>query len=160
MLTFLLKFFLAVAIIAAAFGFFYSWQTQRAPEGQVFLQGTVPETLPDGFYEGTLSGRKYAWIGKKFDAPSATGTDVFNDGFDSINERNSFTISVGKGLLDKNLQVVKLNYNVPGNSFWQRFVFAEMVQVAPDRYLGKTELKIIPNYPFAILYFELKKPVG
>ena len=33
----------------------------------------------------------------------------------------------------------------------------EIVQIAPNHYLGKLQVRIIPNYPFTLMFFELKK---
>src|SRR3989344_3788857 len=57
----------------------------------------------------------------------------------------------------KKFDVLKIDYNVKGNPFWLRLIVDEIVQIAPNEYLGKMNLKIIPGFPFGILYFELKK---
>ena len=157
MLSFIIKFLLVIFVIAVLVGSFRTWQLQNDPRQVIFSAGTVPNPLPDGFYKGTVSGEEYSWLGKKFDAANSKGINVFNDGFDSRNERHVFITYLGKESYNKNHDVLKLDYNIPGNPFRLRLFSDEIVQIAPDEYLGKSQLRIIPGFAFGLSYFELKK---
>ncbi len=102
-------------------------------------------------------GLKVSWIGKKFHGANATGINLFHDEKGGQVEKYPFITSTGKGLLDKNLDVLKIQYNVKGNSLWLRFIVDEMVEITPNQYLGKMQITVIPGLPFSVLYFDLKK---
>lgn len=157
MLSPVIKFLALLAFIIFASGAWRTWQIQHDSRAKTFLGGTLPNPKPDGLYSGTVSGQKVSWLGKKFNSASSTGVNVFDDGGAIKGERYPFITSVGRGLVDSNLYVLKIDYNIPGNPFWLRFILDEIVQVAPNEYLGKLEVRIIPGYPFALAYFELKK---
>ncbi len=157
MFYFLIKSLLVIVIIVLVIGFWRTRYIQNDPRRQIFLHGTLPNPLPDGFYNGTVSGAKHSWLGKKFSASNSNGVNVFDDGFNSRNERYPFTTFVGKGLQDKNTDVLKIDYSVKGNPLWVRWILDEIVQVAPNEYLGKMHIRLIPGFPFSVLYFELKK---
>ncbi len=151
-----LKFSLILALIALILLWLRTLMMTKEPNNQDFLQGSLPKEKPSGFYLGN-NGFKTLWIGKKFDADSNTGTNIFKDKKDKQIEKYAFTTSVGTGLFDERLFVIKIDYNVKGNPFWVRWILDEIVQIAPDHYLGKMHLRIIPAFPFSILFFELKK---
>ena len=148
---------LLIVILILTLGIWRTLQIQNDPREKMFLNGITPNPLPDGFYNGIISGQKSSWLGKKFNSNNAEGINVFNNGPDSKNERYPFITYAGKGLLDKNTDVLKIDYNIKGNPFWLRFILDEIVQMKPDTYLGKMVLRIIPGLPFGILYFELDK---
>jgi len=160
-IPFLLK--LAIEIIVFVVGlalvlaFARTWQIQHNAAQRVFLEGTVPLSLPDGFYNGKVSEEGSHWLGKKFNAADETGINVFYDGPDRQNERYSFAVRQAKGLLDKETDVLQLDYNIKGNPWWLRPVIDEIVLIGPGHYFGKLEVRIIPGFPFGLTYFELKK---
>jgi hypothetical protein len=135
---------------------FRTWQMKQEPNQKEFLQGRVPNPKPDGFYQGSV-GLVTSWVGKKFNTANATGINVFKDTKGKQYEKYPFKTYVGPGLFDEKLFVVKIDYNVKGNPFWVRWILDEIVQVAPNEYLGKAHVRIIPGFPFSVLYFELKK---
>lgn len=153
---------MALFIAGVALGFWRTSQIQQDARETVFLSGTLPSPAPDGFYKGSATRYKTSWLGKKFNATDATGVNVFDNGSGGQTEKYPFVTSVSKGLSD-NINVLKIDYNVPQNPFWVRLVEDEMVEVknnqvgAPTRYLGKMYVRIIPGFPFSILYFDLKK---
>ncbi len=111
--------------------------------------------MPDGVYQGDI-GRATSWVGKKFDAQTSSGINVFNENGAKV-EKYPFITSTNKGVVDKNLDVIKIDYNVPENPFWLRLIADEIVEIAPNEYSGKMFVKVIPGFPFALLYFRLKK---
>lgn len=116
-----------------------------------FLKGTFPSPLPNGFYKGKVQNLNTKWKGKIFDASSSTGINLFGD-----KKVYPFKTYKGKGLQDKNLDVLKIDYNISENPFWIRFILDEIVQIAPGKYLGKVLLRLIPNFPFSLGYFKLE----
>ncbi len=143
-------------------GIFRTWQIQASPSQEIFLKGLVPSPKLDGLYRGIFVGHNTSWKGKKLNAAESNGINIFAGhntapGSNGQVEKYPFKTYVGKGLLDKNLDVLKIDYNVSGNPWWLKFIVDEVVQTAPGEYLGKMQLNIIPGIPFGVLYFELKK---
>ena len=60
-------------------------------------------------------------------------------------------------LRDAPLRVIKLDYDSPENPFLIRVILDEIVEIAPDQYLGKIHLKVLPGFYSTIGYFGLKK---
>ncbi|MDB5195323.1 MAG: uncharacterized protein JWO84_507 [Parcubacteria group bacterium] len=118
-----------------------------------FLSGTAAH-LPDGLYAGSLAGPSGTWKGKRFDREAHRGVNIFAtpSGLDA--EKYPFTVSVGPGTHDS-ISVIRIDYNVAANPFWLRPVLDEIVEVAPGQYLGKLELRVLPGYPFTLLFFNL-----
>ena len=163
--VFFIKFFLAAVVLVLALLWLRTWQMKGEPNHREFLHGKLPNPKPDGFYRGNI-GFEVSWIGKKFDGEHETGINLFENkkarhnsapGFGIVHEKYPFATSVGRGLFDEKLFVLKIDYNVKGNPFWIRCILDEIVEIAPNKYLGKMHLRIIPGFPFSVLYFELKK---
>jgi len=131
--------------------FYKSWRVQHSSLQKVFLSGTFPSPLPDGFYKG-FENININWKGKEFDASASSGINLFGD-----KKVYPFKTYKGKGLQDKNLDVLKIDYNITKNPFWVRVILDEIVQTDKDKYLGKVHLKLIPNFPLSLGYFNLEK---
>lgn len=133
------------------------WQVsiRRSPLQKIFESGHIPNPSPDGFYKGTIS-LWTSWRGKTFDAVTHTGRNAFllND---KLEYKYHFTTSVEKGIKDKKLDVLRLDYNVRGNHPLLRLVTDEIVEDAPGHYVGKTHVFIPPGIPFTVAFFELEK---
>ncbi len=157
MLWLFLKTIIGLLLLGILSGIFRTRQIQHDAQEKVFLHGTVPDPTPDGLYYGSVPGRTVSWLGKKFSAASSRGINIFSDGKGGQSEQYPFVTSAGKGLQDKDLNVLKIDYDIPGNPIWLRLVVDEVVQIAPGHYLGKLEARMIPGFPFALIYFELKK---
>ena len=160
----LFKFLMVLLLVGLVLLWLRTFQMKSEPNQVEFAGGSLPNPSPDGFYHGKV-GFETSWIGKKFDATNSTGINVLRGdkdpasatGYGVAREKYPFTTYKGNGLFDPNTFVLKIDYNVPGNPLWVKFVVDEIVQVAPDQYLGKMQLKLIPGFPFSVLYFELKK---
>ena len=152
-----IEIFATLLVLGILSGFLRTWQIQNDEREKIFLAGTVPNPVLDGLYYGAVPGHTVSWLGKKFYAAREKGINVFSDGKGGEVEQYPFVTSVGKGLHEKNLDVLKIDYDIPGNPVWLRLVVDEVVQVAPGWYLGKLEARMIPGYPFALTYFELKQ---
>ncbi len=150
----ILIFKIAIWLIVILFvaGFARTWQMDRDPLQAEFRAGTVPSPALNGPYRGSVPGYSVSWLGKKMTAPDNAGINVFSDG-----DRYPFATSVGPGLRDMDIQVLKIQYDVPGNPWWLRLVLDEMVQVGLGKYLGKVNVRIVPGLPFTIGYFRLEK---
>ncbi len=82
-------------------------------------------------------------------------------GINLIGEKNSekfpFHFTVGKGIIDKKLMVIKIDYAIPENPFWLRAVLDEIVLIDAEKYLGKVHFRILPGITFSLGYFSLEK---
>ncbi len=161
--VFFAKFFLGAVIALLLLLWLRTFQMKREPNQQEFLRGRLPNPKPDGFYQGSI-GFKTSWIGKKFDAENSRGVNIFKNkkarhksAPGSSEEKYTFKTHVENGLFDQQMFVLKIDYNIKGNPFWIRWVLDEIVELAPCHYLGKMHLRMIPGFPFSVLYFELKR---
>ncbi len=119
----------------------------KAANNTIFLQGTMPEPLLDGLYNGNTAIRSN-WLGKRFYADKNRGLNRFSDG-----ERYEFATGSAKSLSSNN-KVLKLDYNQPGNPWWLKLIVDEVSQVEPGKYQGKVYIKVGPTF-FTLTYFEL-----
>lgn len=152
----LLVFILILIVLAIFFGLLRTIQIQHKPQQKEFFSGTVPKELPNGLYRGTVSGLNTTWEGKRFDASESSGINVFKNG-SNYNEKYPFKTYFGKGVQDKELEVVKIDYSANKDPWWLRFILDEVVEVSPGKYLGKVHVTIIPGLPFSVGYFRLEK---
>ncbi len=129
-----------------------SYMVAHSPSEKIFLAGTVPSPLPNGFYKGAVNAPKMGWRGKTFEASSSTGFNNIGD-----QEKYPFKTYLGKGLQDKGLEVLKIDYDISKNPFYIRLIVDEIVQTAPNKYLGKVHLKLPLGLNFALGYFSLQK---
>lgn len=136
------------------YGLQLHFKTQHSAQQKHFLAGKVPLESLDGFYKGTVRDSASVWQGKKFQGASNTGINVFKEG-KMIVDRYPFATSSGKGLADKNLAVIKIDYNLPDNPLWLRFVLDEVVEVSPGHLLGKLHVRLLPGFSLALGFFEL-----
>jgi hypothetical protein len=100
------------------------------------------------------------WLGKRFDAEHATGENVFDSRVhrlgrlltpsayraswpeDSRSYRAlAFATSAGPGALDPGVEVMRIDYDLPGNAPVFRRVLDELVEVEPGVYLGQALLR-------------------
>jgi hypothetical protein len=142
---------------------------------RIFRLGTLPEPILDGPYDGApiapttfaatdpilraLSSLWMPWLGKRFDAETATGDNVmlpsarllaklFWPGywFRSLGDGRyaafRFRTYAGAGALDRDRRVLKIDYDWDENpTFLIRDILDELVQVVPDVFLGKALLR-------------------
>jgi len=139
-----------VLIIGIVMGYFNYSANHRSEQAE-FNNGTVSRELPNGLYNGSATIAIGSWLGKSFDGAAKTGVNRFADG-----ERYTFSMYGGKGLTDSR-EVIKIDYNQPSNPWWLKFVTDEIVQVAPNEYLGKIQVNVLPGLPMTYGYFRLSK---
>lgn len=132
-----------------------TWEMEKRPEQALFAGGAAKEPAV-GKYKGSSGDYKGSWQGKVIQG-EGKGANVFNrDGQESI--KYPFAYSLGRGVRDKKLEVVVLDYNQPGNPWWLRFIRDEMVATGENQYLGKVHVWVLPNYYFTLGYFSLELP--
>ena len=177
----LLNVLLSLAAVIAAvmiLGSLVTFLVERSPYHQQFVQGRAPSPLPDGFHPGkahVLLDKQTPWLGKCFDAGQQVGFNIFTPlgakilkvaspfyrKF-SVNEKGNtrayyFKTWVGKGQKDKNVDVLKLDYAaMRENPLFIRIILDEVVEVAPQQYLGKIHVKFLPGFFVTIGYFGLR----
>jgi hypothetical protein len=147
---------IVLVLFAAFFLQFFArnFYVLHTPDQQIFLTGTIPNPKPDGLYRGSVKGFQGSWKGKRFDAASDGGINLFGE---QKEPRFPFKTVVTKGLKDRDLDVLRISYDDPANPWWVRIVTDEMVQTAPGRLLGKVHLRIIPGFPFTVAFFRLEQ---
>lgn len=145
-----------VTLLAAVLMFMLvrTLMVQNSPGAKIFLEGDMPEKM-DGFYKGTVTGFKTDWQGKKIDSSKGMGINVFNKNGRNI-ESFPFKIYRASGLLD-NIQVMRIDYDLPQNPLWVRFIKDEVVQTGPGKYLGKICISLLPVVNIGVGYFKLEK---
>ena len=146
-------FFLVITIFILLLlaGLLRTWKTQTSPNQKLFLNSHLPNPLPGGLYKGSVNFQTN-WQGKKFDLANSSGINIING-----KEAYPFKTYTGKGLADKNLEVLRIDYNLPSNPLWLRFILDEMVQTQPQKYLGKVHINFIPGIHFTLGFFKLEK---
>jgi hypothetical protein len=147
----------AIFLIAIAVGLYRTYKTQHSSNAKLFLAGSLPNPAPDGFYKGNVRGYSGAWQGKKFDASSLTGVNIYLKPDQITEEHYPFSTYTGEGLRDKSIQVLKIDYAKANNPFWVKMILDEVVETEPGHYLGKIHLRLLPGISFAIGYFTLEK---
>ena len=180
----LLGLFFSVAIgilVWLVFWFAVTKLVESSGRQKQFVQGTLPFEPPNGFYRGSaylLGDRQTPWLGKSFDPANRTGINVFTPKGASLlkmitpgyklfqkntagnTEAYFFNTSIGPGIKDAGQQVFKLDYDSPENPFIIRLILDEMVEVAPDQFLGKVHVKVFPGYHATVGFFGLKTPAA
>lgn len=156
----ILWFLLALVVIVVAgglaYGYYRTLLSEGGPKQDAFVKGTFPSPLPVGLLKGTVDGRQVSWKGKKLNADHQTGINIFA-GETGEEERYPFKTYQAKGLRDPDLDVFRIDYDLPGNPSWLRRITDEIVQVEKGTYLGKVHLRILPGYPFTMGYFRLEQ---
>lgn len=157
----------------------------------IFNMGTAPKQPLDGRYRGELVTTTLRpaidafssflarlwlpWLGKRFNAASSTGDNVFTPSaprvgrliwptyFDyrpykrGLSTSFIFNTYIGPGVKDPQTSTLKLDYDNDKNpGFLIRIVLDELVQVSGNYYLGKAYLKLKGDYTLAA-YFALRK---
>jgi len=160
---------------------------------RIFRLGTLPEPSLDGHFDGApiapttfaatdpifraLSSLWMPWLGKCFDAETATGDNIVLPSarlpaklfwpsyrFQSLGDGRyaafRFRTYAGAGAVDRERRVLKIDYDWDENpSLLIRDILDELVQVVPGIYLGKALLRRgKPTRPYWRLvgYFALR----
>ncbi|CAN5258738.1 hypothetical protein BH10ACI1_BH10ACI1_35230 [soil metagenome] len=178
---FLFWIFLSIIFALTVWLIFWSFITfmvERSKYQKQFSAGKIPDLAPDGFYQGAahlLFDKNVPWLGKSFECEKNSGFNIFTQtgakllkmmtpfyklfaaDTDGHTHAYYFKTFAGKGLKDKNLQVIKLDYNSTENPLLIQVILDEIVEIAPEEFLGKVHLKVFPRFYATIGYFGLKK---
>jgi hypothetical protein len=117
-------------------------------------------------------GRVYMpWRGKVFDAAAHGGSNLFTarsqplirpfdravrDDRPGLVSAYRFATSTGRGVIDRDREILKIDYDLPTNPFGPiRRVLDELVEVAPGYYLGKAHLRVRGHWR-TVAYFALQ----
>lgn len=154
----LIKFLFVLIIVLLGVGLYRTWKVDQSPLDDAFQKGTVPSPLPDGFYKKSLTfDAKYQpWKGKTFIASESAGINVVT----LMNQEKSvfpFKTYIGKGIQNRETDVLKIDYDIPQNPFYIKPIVDEIVEIEPGKYLGKAHIRLIPSFPFTLIYFQLIK---
>lgn len=168
----------AAVVIWLGFWLLISFLVGQSRRQKQFVAASAPLDLPYGFYKGSaylLGNMSVPWLGKSFERENQKGFNIFTPTgasllkiltpFYKLFRRNSdgnteayyFKTSTGPGFKDKNTNVFKLDYDSPENPFCIRIILDEMVEIAPQEYLGKVHLKVFPGYYATIGFFGLRR---
>jgi len=151
----MLHFLGTLILLLVILGLAQSLMLRQSSDQRAFERGKVPTGL-GGAYRGTARIPTFGWKGKKFIMATQTGINLFEKN-GAVREVYPFRTWTGKGLTDHDTDVLKIDYNLPTNPFWLRWVLDELVEVAPGKYLGKAMVKIIPGLPFTVVFFRLER---
>ncbi|MEP7104150.1 MAG: hypothetical protein ABI721_05590 [Candidatus Dojkabacteria bacterium] len=146
---------LAIFIVYAIVATIFTMRTKSMSEQELFTNSKFPDPIPNGDLKGNADNQG-SWLGKSFDSAAGTGINRFND--DGMITRSSkFVTYKGNSITDPEKEVLTIDYNIPENPIFLRVILDELVEIAPGKYLGKLQLRIIPFIPFTVQYFRLEK---
>jgi len=172
---------ISVLIAVAAWLGFWSLMTfvsGKSKWQEKFVAGSLPDPPPDGFYHGAaylLGGRPVPWLGKSFEISNNKGFNIFTPtgasllkiltplyklfrlNSDGNTDAYYFKTSTSEGFRDKQIDTFKLDYDSAENPFLIRIILDEIVETAPQEYLGKVHMKVFPGYYATIGFFGLRK---
>lgn len=155
-----------------------SFAVNRSARQKQFVNGTLPTAPPDGFYRGSaylLGKRPVPWMGKSFEPTNHLGFNIFTPrgaallkimtpfykrfrlNPDGNTDAYYFKTSTGTGFKDRSIETFKLDYDSPENPFLIRIILDEIVEIAPNEFLGKVHVKVFPGFFATIGFFGLRK---
>ena len=168
----------AAVIVWLGFWMLLTLLVGRSDRQKQFVAASVPSEPLDGFYKGSaylLGNRPVPWLGKSFENENQKGFNIFTPqgasllkimtpfyklfrvNGDGNTDAYYFKTSTGPGFKDKDIDVFKLDYDASENPFLIRIILDEMVEVAPQEFLGKVHMKVFPGYYATIGFFGLKR---
>lgn len=169
-----------IAAVAVWLGYFatITYIVGKSRRQTDFINGQLPSEPPDGFYRGSaylLGGSPVPWLGKSFEGENRKGFNIFTPkgasllklltplytsfrpNVDGNTDAYHFRTSTGRGFKDHDIETFKLDYDSPENPFLIRIILDEIVEVAPQEFLGKVHIKVFPGYFATIGFFGLKR---
>jgi hypothetical protein len=141
-------------VIFNAYGWFRNWQTENDPREKLFLAGSVPTQKPDGFHERNMPNYTGTWQGKKFDSANGRGVNIFKEN-GALVVRYMFRTGAVKSLSERSKEVYEINYDLPENPLWLRFLVDEIVENQDGTFTGKIHVKVL-WMKYAVGWFSLK----
>lgn len=138
-------------VLILGLGTYRTWILTLGEDQQVFNSSILPTSPLNGDYKGSAGLITGTWKGKRFYAPSQEGINLFRG-----TKLFRFKTYVGKSINDKNKDVLILDYNIDDNAFIFRPFLDEIVEIKPGFYIGKSYVRLIPEFPFALTFFRLE----
>jgi hypothetical protein len=129
---------------------------QTTPEQKIFQNGHLPTTAPQGEYRGKVKNLDTSWIGKEFFPERSGGSNNFRENLEIV-KKYPFKTYTGQGLMDSKQEVFKIDYAIPQNPFWLKYILDEIVETEPGKFLGKVHFHLHPSLNFTLGYFTLEK---
>ena len=166
------------SVVWLGFWMLVSFLVAQSERQKQFVAASAPTEPPDGFYRGLaylLGNRPVPWLGKSFERENQKGFNIFTPqgasmlkimtplyklfrkNTDGNTDAYYFETSTGQGFKDKQIDTFKLDYDSGENPFLIRIILDEIVETAPQEYLGKVHMKVFPGYYATIGYFGLQK---
>lgn len=154
----ILSILICFIVIFLLIGFITTLLVQKSDTQKQFLSGHQPNPLPNGMYNGSTDLYHGQWSGKKFNDITMTGANEFTI-LEETTDQYPFRMYYAEGLKDKDLSVLRLDYDIVGNPLWARGVVDELVQVdrSGNKYIGKINYELPFNIVFTIGFFTLEK---
>ncbi len=141
--------------VAFLWGLMRTYKVEKDARQALFVAGTAKLPIP-GKYAGAAGEYQGQWRGKVIHA-EGRGENMFA-GETGEELKYPFAYYVGPAMRDKNLEVIVLDYNQPGNPWWLKFIRDEMVATSENHYLGKVHVYVLPHIYLSLGYFELTLP--
>lgn len=139
------------------FGMMRTYKMEHGDKQDKFVKGSADISSLDGDYTGVAHGLdNTSWKGKSLHAADQSGINRIKQS-DELLKKYPFKFFVRKGLRDKNMDVIVLDYNQPGNPWWLKYIVDEMVEVSSQEYLGKVHVQVTSGIVFTLGYFTLSK---
>ncbi len=134
-----------------------SYITSHSPYQEVFLSGFLPSKALSGRYKGTIltSLGTTTWVGKEISAKDKGGINIFQTATGTI-KRYPFRLLEVSSVENSKKKIVRLDYGLPENPFWMRFVHDEMVETKPGIFLGKMFISVVRPLSFGVGFFQLE----
>ncbi len=152
---------LLIAVFVVCVGYsavsaYQSVKIRNNPNQKVFVTGKLPMPALNGFYRGSAFNFDGNWQGKRFEATSSSGINVFKEADGRLVERHRFKTYTSRGIQDP-IETFKLDYRVSGNVWWVKFFVDELVEITPGQYLGKIYLRPFGLVAIPAGYFKLSR---
>lgn len=178
LVVWILLWVVVAVVVWLAFWMLITFLVGQSARQKQFVEGKPPSVGPDGFYKGAaylLGGGPVPWLGKSFEAANNVGFNIFTPKgasllkiltpFYKLFRKNSdgntdayyFKTSTSPGFRDREIETFKLDYDRGENPFLIRIILDEIVETAPQEYLGKVHMKVFPGYYATIGFFGLRK---
>ena len=159
-MKFLFKLIYRVAVILVVLilvaGFYRTWKMNNSTDQKIFTDSEALNPLPSGYYSLSIGDYSGFWKAKIFDSAHEQGINVLYR-WSKDEDRYPFRTYLSKGIHEPDLEVLKVDYNVTGNSFWLKPFLEEIVKTGEGEYLGKMSYQFLPGFPFALGFYKLQE---
>lgn len=145
-----------LVVLILIVGFYRTWRTNSSPDQKIFTDSEPLNPAPSGYYSLSIGDYSGFWKAKIFVSSRDEGVNVLHR-YGKDEERYPFRTYLSKGIHEPELEVLKVDYNMPGNSFWLKPFLEEIVKTGEGEYLGKMSYQFLPGFPFALGFYHLRE---